>query len=167
MADGRERRRTSGATGESAAMNAQPNLPDRRFDSPASLLIRLQCAQCRRPFDKPANEYRRCVKEGQTVFYCSRRCSLAVSNKGVAMRAHLLRVGRRGKVADELSPFRWFVARARNRKKRKGETDLTAETLRRVWVTQAGICPFSGRAMILPTTTDGWSTSSPWERESR
>lgn len=49
---------------------------------------------------------------------------------------------------DKYTPFRWFVSRAKYRKKHV--TNITVEYLKELWETQGGICPFTGWGLILP-----------------
>lgn len=123
--------------------------------------IRLRCdsERCRKWFWKVAREHRRCLKRGQTHFYCSKSCSIGVSNRTaprIRVASHLNPANR----LDELSPFRWFMLRVRGREKKKGKTDLTLDYLKSVWDRQNGLCPMTGWRMRLPDTTDGWRGGS-------
>ncbi len=61
---------------------------------------------------------------------------------------------------DELSPFRWFVLRARQRV-HKGPTDLSPEYLKGIWIQQNGTCPLTGWSLLLPQGTRGWKAARP------
>lgn len=116
---------------------------------------------CGKDFDKDAKEHKRRLKAGHTRFFCSQSCVCTKSNeehprKGDASR--LIAGNRR----DEHTPFRWFVARAiyRDRKKHYG-CDITTEYLKSLWDLQEGKCPFTGWSLILPHDIDGWEEYHP------
>lgn len=117
--------------------------------------IRLNCNMCKRPFDKPLNEYNRCVKRGQTRFYCGQSCQVRMSNRLSPRKGDVSRLNP-GNTRDELTPFRWFIARARYRTRHMEQTDLTAEYLRILWTNQHGLCPFTNQPMFLPNNTRGF-----------
>lgn len=115
--------------------------------------VLLPCHRCKRLFAKPIGEYSRRVRLGKTEFYCDRSCARKPSGQP---RTPPSAAGRR----DELTPFRWFMARIRYRKD-KGEYDISAMSLLNLWTSQGGICPFTGWKMILPVSTNGWDSSNP------
>ena len=62
---------------------------------------------------------------------------------------------------DDLSCFRYFLFRASSRFKKHKETrsnNITAQDLLDLWVSQNGICPFTGWRLELPLTSNGWKT---------
>ena len=61
---------------------------------------------------------------------------------------------------DDYTPFRWFIARARNRA-HKGQHDLTVEYLKQVWERQGGRCELTGLTMSLPRSTAGFNERHP------
>jgi hypothetical protein len=115
--------------------------------------IRLRCANCKSPFNKLRREHRRLEARGQKLFYCTQSCAARMNNRLVPRGnlANLLK----GKHDDELSPFRWFICRARYRTK-KGPTDLTAAYLARLYIAQSGTCPLTGWRLVLPRNCGGW-----------
>lgn len=100
------------------------------------------------------------IKAGAVDFYCSKACASQDGNfnrvrtTGEVMPAGMRHDNRR----DALTPFRWFVLRARQRLNvaRKDQTNLTAEYLADVWRVQCGVCPITGWSMLLPNNTNGW-----------
>lgn len=124
-------------------------------------VIELVCARCSKKFEKPRNEYTRCVKRKQKWFYCTQSCQVSVGNS-ISPRGGFEVNLRADNRRDDLTPFRWFVLRARQRKK-KGRTDLTAAYLRDVWEEQIGRCAFTGWSLVLPDSTAGW-TKDPGAR---
>lgn len=113
---------------------------------------------CGRFFDRAIKEYDHQVRQGTTQFFCCHACGTTVSNEikprrqpdPMRIRAYA------SNLRDHLTPFRWFVARARARAAIKGETDLTPSYLSELWERQRGICPLTGWQLILPDSTGGW-----------
>lgn len=124
--------------------------------------IELNCCVCGKSFFRLAKEHRRNVKRGRKV-YCTISCSIKDRpkirsnwNNPELIEKHLKPNWGKSH-ADEFSPFRYFVnkARSKGRKTHYGETDLTVEYLKGLWDSQKGICPYTGLTMELPTTTRG------------
>lgn len=113
--------------------------------------VDLQCDFCQKKFERDEREYRYARKNGRTKFYCNLSCSTSATNKlhSRGNTKNLRSANRR----DALSPFRWFVARARYR----GSLCLTAEDAESVWRQQKGVCPFTGWNLVLPTCASGWA----------
>src|SRR5580698_8070132 len=95
--------------------------------------VELFCAWCESRFAKAAREHRRQVKGGRDYFYCSRSCQTRARNKANPPKGDARRLDA-GNRRDYLTPFRWFLLRARQHSKGKGPTDLTLEYLRWLWV---------------------------------
>jgi len=61
---------------------------------------------------------------------------------------------------DSLTPFRWFVLRAKFRSKqcKRKNCGVTPEFLKQLFDSQNGICPITGWNLVLPdSTSKGWS----------
>ena len=116
------------------------------------------CPICTTLFVKRASEVRRQKKKGREHFYCSRSCSVVNCNK-TTRRGGLSNLGEnRGRPIDHYSPFRWFVNRAKYRKKHS--TDITVEYLKELWEAQEGKCLFTGWKLILPYGSLGFKDGS-------
>lgn len=114
--------------------------------------ISLACAYCDKPFEKVAREHRRQLKKGKTHFYCRQSCQVSAGNK-MSPRGDgsgLVADNRR----DALTPFRWYILRARQR---KHTYDIDAAYLLVLWEHQGGVCAFTGWELRLPKSTVGWS----------
>jgi hypothetical protein len=122
--------------------------------------VKLRCTFCKKWFPKARKELTRQKKKGQTRFYCGRHCQMRMSN---VLSPRTVRPGqlRRGKVSDALSPFRWFMGRARYRVW-KGPTDLTLEYLRGLWQQQGSCCALTGVSLVLPQDSNGWKNKTPY-----
>ena len=118
--------------------------------------VRLICSNpaCRVAFDKPRNEYERRTRQGHGEFFCTLTCGAVLSNARFPRKGDASHLDP-GNKRDELTPFRWFVARARYRK-RKGPTNVPPSYLKELWEAQNGICPFTGWQLLLPDSTQGW-----------
>ena len=121
--------------------------------------VLLVCSECKAPFGKKRGEFNRRKRLGQDSFFCSNSCQVTAHNRLVKRpgRTQNLRAGRK---LDDASPFRWFMRRVTDRV-RKGPSDLTVDYLQRLWLQQAGVCPFTGWKMILPDSTWGWRDAEP------
>jgi len=128
-------------------------------------IIYLICSECGKEFEKERKEYNRRIRLGVEKLYCSLSCSgingNRVSPRGFAIDRSL---SGRGKVwaPDDLSPFRWYMRRCKNRVNKKGITDLTEIYLKDLWAQQATICPLTGWKLQLPRWTNGWSKDEPF-----
>lgn len=126
--------------------------------------VKCVCAECGCNFERERSQVNRSKKQGKNIF-CSLSCSCSHGNKNASrnrVTAHLEPANQR----DELTPFRWFLARARQRWKRWGVPDLSLEDLKEIWDKQQGICPLSGWAMELPQSTRGFGKSKNIRRAS-
>jgi hypothetical protein len=110
-------------------------------------MIELTCLTCNNTFERANKEHKRNLKKGRRPF-CSLSCSAQYLNshgernpKGYSENL------RKGSSSDELTPFRWFATRSRQRKQH--QNDLKPEYLKRLWEEQKGICPYLKRSMIL------------------
>ena len=120
-------------------------------------IVTIECAGCGIMFEKRKAEWTRRRKKGHMSFFCTQACQTRVSNRS-PRRKHKSKNLRADNRRDELTPFRWFVARARSRPK---ESNIDAAYLKRLWYRQNGKCPFTGWDLILPKSTSGWETASP------
>lgn len=111
----------------------------------------LTCSSCDKKFAKNYAEFKRCWKGGQRRFYCCQSCQVSAGNRQSprGTTAHLDPGNRR----SELSPFKWFMARVRQRSK---EVDLDLQYLKELWDAQSGICPLTGWRLVLPNDSMGW-----------
>ena len=124
--------------------------------------ITLTCARgsCGKIYTRALNEHTRSVRLGRKE-YCGRSCAVSAYNKG---NVHNLRKG--GSAPDAKSPFRWFMRVIRDRRGKKGETDIDLEFLKNLWEEQCGVCPLTGWCMYLPISTRGWPEGSKSRRAS-
>jgi YHS domain-containing protein len=124
--------------------------------------ITIICAWCGEEVEKPLNEYKRQIKKGNTRFFCNLSCATFMRNKENPPTPPENNIDislYSGNRLDELSPFRWFVARSKYRSKRKQYvSDLTPEYLKSLWDEQSGKCPFTGWSLLLPANTMGWES---------
>jgi len=103
--------------------------------------IELICDVCGKRFLRCKGEVNRNARMGRRT-YCSLKCV------GKGNNSHLDKYknkpfpeGFRGSRIDKYSPFRWFLARCKQRKK---EVDITLQDLKEQWEVQKGICPYTG-----------------------
>jgi hypothetical protein len=118
----------------------------------------LVCAWCKREFSRSRSEYKRNNrrKADKTKVFCTQSCSTRSSNT-VSPHGTVANLDP-GNRRDDLTPFRWFLARVRHRQK---NTDLTLQYLKDLWEQQTGRCPLTGWGMRLPVSTVGWTEFSP------
>lgn len=110
-------------------------------------LITITCDNCGVSFEKPVSEYKRNMSLNRHNF-CSRSCcgKFSISSKlqftGNLEALKLAKIARveHYKNHPELQ-FRYYL---RNCKKRFKECTITLNDLYNQWVTQSGICPYSG-----------------------
>jgi len=113
--------------------------------------ITVKCNHCENNFEKPLKEYKRRLKNGFNIFYCSRSC-VGKSNIGNIPNYKdgnsdiLKKHWENNTSLDDYSPYR-FHLRASNR--RQKFNNLSLEHLKEVWDSQEGRCPYSGLKMIL------------------
>jgi hypothetical protein len=142
--------------------------------------ISLACAQCGVEFQKARNEYNRQTKKGKDKFFCTQSCSTTFFNK-----VKVERLKTQGKdpfeqakkniepfygrgYRDELTPYRWFILRAKARGKRfsRKSCEVTPEYLKDLFDRQDGKCPLTGWDMVLPESTSGWKSGNKPENAS-
>jgi hypothetical protein len=116
--------------------------------------ITIECAECKKVFDKDEREYNQHVRKGRSHFFCGLSCRTAARNHLPRLRRFSIRT-HAGNRRDAFTPFRWYLLRARARAN-KGPTDLTLEYLKTLWERQQGICPLTGWSLCLPEDTNGW-----------
>lgn len=127
--------------------------------------ISIVCAGCKKVFEKPKNEWARQVrKDPNREFYCCMSCYGGnEANKHLGHHlgrgnASLLNPGNR---QDNLSSFRYFMNKARNRHR---DYDIDLLYLKSLWEQQKGCCALSGIPMHLPRNTSDWEKIKwdPW-----
>lgn len=122
-------------------------------------MLQMCCAGCQKPIVKQAKEVTRQRKKKRApLFFCSNKCAADSGGKhhlkeylGAGSPKNLIP----GNHRDAFTPFRWFLARCRNRAK-KHENGMTLECLQQQWANQKGICPYTGWDLLLPDSTEGW-----------
>lgn len=123
--------------------------------------VRLRCFICKLEFDKLAREFRRRRRLGHRLFFCTGSCRAIYQNRYVPRdRSKAVLNLRPGNRLDELTPFRWFLARVKQRSPGR-RTSLTLEYLAALWDSQKGRCPLTGWRLDLPPTTNGWPGGIP------
>jgi hypothetical protein len=110
--------------------------------------IELECLTCRKLFHRNINEYNRNKKINRKIF-CSRNCAgiyhtryLPTYEKGV--QPLILKDYKRKK--DKFSPFRKYLRRIITR---KHLCNINVADLLNQWDKQEGICPYTGKQMLL------------------
>ena len=119
-------------------------------------LVMFICDNCGKEAQKPLSEYNRNIKLGRKNFCCracsaTYRCNLYKDTPTEAQlqaQQNIKNYCQNHK--DEWTPFRYSL---RNAKKRFKEFHLTLEDLKQIWEQQAGICPYTGLKLELPTNT--------------
>ena len=116
--------------------------------------VEITCDGCSARFQKRRAERDRQLRINPgRRFYCSMVCYS--KNAGRQNLGSHLGAGRTDQLdpanrQDSLSPFRYFLNKARNR---PGATDLDLECLRALWEEQQGRCALSNLDMVLPRNT--------------
>jgi hypothetical protein len=115
------------------------------------------CAHCSKVFEKDRREIDRRIRDGKNRFFCSRSCSASGNNldfpeaRVAAAKRTLEKLrgeGRTGRKYNELSPFKYYVRKARMRSK-LGTHDIDETYLKSLWEKQMGACVYSGIALTL------------------
>jgi hypothetical protein len=126
--------------------------------------VKVFCFQCSKEFERSVREVNRNRKKERKNF-CSQKCAGQFNKKNLGEyfaqgNVKFLRADNR---KDVLSPFRYFLrkARVRNNKWGKQGTDLSLEFLRDLWVKQSGKCALTKLEMSLPETTRDWEAEPP------
>lgn len=111
--------------------------------------IELKCQKCKKKFSRCLSEHKRSKRLKRKEF-CSRECQASYDwkeklGKYVGTNTSNLKLGSE---LDELSPFKWHMARIKNHTKGKNiEVSVTARDLKDIWEKQNGICPYTGIAL--------------------
>jgi hypothetical protein len=133
-------------------------------------MVTLFCRKCGKKFKRSTQEYRRDLKLYKSVF-CSMSCSVSFGNIT--------------RFRDEFTPFRWYLKRSQDKIKTSNrfkitindkcslkqlrerqikkaaklmpviKNNLTTKYLKRLWEKQNGLCPLTGWALHMPTSTQG------------
>lgn len=113
--------------------------------------IVLNCDFCNKQFERSQKEHKRNLKKSRKT-YCSLRCNGKVNCYNIPIeyfggneKAFVLKGKGLYKKKDELSPFRYYLRKAKTRGK---ELNITLEYLKQIWDNQNGICPYSGINLI-------------------
>lgn len=122
--------------------------------------VELTCTKCGKTFLRHPSEHRRSKSQGRA--YCSRSCLTSYSNSHLRTKHGSTKGLVPDNKKDELSPFRWYLARIRQRQPDAG---LTLPDLQGLWEQQRGLCALSGLPMWLPETTGAHDTGvrNPWK----
>lgn len=131
-------------------------------------IIKVQCAYCGNTIDKQLGEYKRQIKKDPNKrFFCDLSCVAFQRNIDNPPKGNLQNLKPDNK-KDIHSPFRWFIKCANSRIKKNSwikrnlTCDITPEYLEDIWHNQNGICIITGKKMILPKNTQGWSSVNPY-----
>lgn len=123
--------------------------------------VQIVCAYCGATSLKRKAEVDRQIRSGRSEFFCNLSCHGKASSHHIAGKYFALD-NLVVSTPDELSDFRWYIARCRSRNKH--EMDLTLEYLKVLWEQQNGICPFTKIKLILRRLGDGrramWTDAS-------
>ena len=128
--------------------------------------VQLECAHTGELFWKDKSEYTRRIKENPNyLFYKNLKVKAAAVGEngyshlkpwaGIASDNFIKSADN---AKDKYSPFRYFISKAKQRKRNKPdlakfqEFDITLEFLLDLWESQNGICPYSKLKMKLPPT---------------
>lgn len=116
--------------------------------------VELECEICNKKFNRLEKEAKRCAKKGFSIT-CGMKCAGIMRNKKSPKSGDLANFGDKRKIGssnDEFSPFRYFLKKAKERIQH-GEHDLDLIFLKNLWQIQKGICPYTGKLMILSKNT--------------
>lgn len=103
-------------------------------------MITLTCSYCKKSFERILSEHKKSIKRHKNhVICCS--CSCRVN--------YLNQITRR----DINTPFRRMFYHAFHSRRKRIGCSISLDDVRKQWEKQKGICPYTGLAMILPTTS--------------
>lgn len=128
----------------------------------------VKCRVCNKWFERWYSEIEKCIKRGSKHLCCSLSCHAKINGKtrSITAKTKAEQTARIKKFnnnrRDHLTPFRWYLARAKARSSKKGDdqlTNLTSEYLKDLWERQQGVCPLTGWKMNLADSTSGFSDS--------
>lgn len=119
-------------------------------------MIELNCTHCGKLFNREMRIYKHQNIKLKCKIFCSISCSRKYYNPlrdySKVNHKHLLSYTSNRK--DDLSPFKYFITKCKERKKQKNENfDVDLIYLKNLWKNQKGICPYTKIKMILPETT--------------
>lgn len=122
--------------------------------------VSISCAGCSLQFLKAKSEIKRASKRGLLNHFCSNKCQATNIPSNRKGNSENLKKG--GRVPDELSSFRYYAGKARNRNKEAGfdTIELSLQYLKQLWEQQKGVCPLTGWELILPPSISYWSRGS-------
>lgn len=106
----------------------------------------LLCSNCNIEFQKDRREYDRQIRKGAVRFFCNRSCSCAKGNTEHPEKGNAERLRKYKRQKDEFSPFRYYIRKAKVRKKL---VDLTYLDLKTLWSAQSGKCAYTGIKLVL------------------
>ena len=110
------------------------------------LTVMLFCAYCGKEFSKDRRERDRQVRAGKNRFFCSRACSCAKGNTEHPDKGDASRLSTYKRKKDQHSPFRYYIRKAKSRKKL---VNLTFDDLECIWEKQSGKCAYTGIELML------------------
>ncbi len=114
--------------------------------------VEIICSYCGKKSDKRAAEIKRQRGKGRTEFYCNKSCHGKVVAHYVTQTESCTDQLDSGNRRDEYTPFKWYLRRCKDRKKK--ECNLTLVYLKELWLNQKGVCPFSGCKLTLREFND-------------
>ena len=107
---------------------------------------KVTCEHCGCEFDKVLSEIKRSEEKGRRHF-CSRVCVGKHSSNWYNPNANYYDISKHsGNVRDKYTKFRYHF---RNIKKRDKDVEITIDDMIDVWISQNGICPFTGVELTL------------------
>lgn len=119
-------------------------------------MIKLKCEICSKEFTRTNSHHNSNIKKGIGSF-CGNSCA-AKSKIG----SNYKRTKRGRYEVDEYSPFRMMLGSAKGHAKTKNrDFNITLKYLKELWITQNGICPYTGWKMILRPTKNEQIILSP------
>ena len=108
----------------------------------------LVCTNCGNSYQKPKTEFKRNLRLGRTCF-CSVGCSVTYYRKGNPRpKGNYYDISKHaGNLADIYTPFKYYIKKAKSRKKHKMSIDVGY--LAKVWAQQKGLCAITGKPIFL------------------
>lgn len=125
--------------------------------------VTLKCTHCKKEFERRYSQYKQCNIKNKMKVFCNQSCKMSFMNFQKTPEWYKLHIGDRiknhsGNLKDEYSPFKYFITKCKERKKQNNiEFDIDLEYIKKLWIIQNGICPYTGFEMILPETTHNHS----------
>ena len=113
----------------------------------AKKYIEVICNHCGSKIQKELKEYTRQTNKRNFNFFCDLTCAAKTLRR------------------DDLTPFRIFIESGKKHSKKRGyKYEITVEFLKSLWEQQKGICPYTGKQMILSERGKHHLTSASLDR---